>query len=366
MPQRLSRYRMPLAAVALVVVATLAGAVAGIAQPKGVRKVTFAFASKTVPPLAVNLAIGEYLGYYKEEGLTVEIIALGSNANVHAALDQKKVDFGVGVPSFQIPLAARGERLAGINFYEYTYPFKWDWAVKPDSPIRRLGDLKGKSLGVANFGTQEQVIGKAMLAAAGLDGDKDVTWTAVGEGTTSGLALQKGAVDAVIYYDTGFGQWQAAGIAFRFLPRPGGIPLIGGFYVQARPDTLKQDRAAAVGFARGVAKGTVFALENPDAAVQIFLRMFPEARAQGLSEAENVKKMLVTLERRMQMWKPYDPKQTQWGFIPEHEWVDEIAFLGLKSKVQDPKQFFTNSLIEDVNRFDPEKVKAQARSFKLN
>jgi NitT/TauT family transport system substrate-binding protein len=365
MIDRLPR-RRALAMAALIVLAALGAVASATAQPKGLRKVTFAFASKTVPPLAINLAIGESLGYYKEEGLTVDIIALGSNANVNAALDQKKIEFAVGVSAFQIPLAAKGERLAGVNYYEYTYPFKWDWAVKPDSPIKTLADLKGKSLGVANFGTQEQVIGKAMLAAAGVDGEKDVTWTAVGEGTTSGLALQKGAIDAVIYYDTGFGQWQAAGIPFKFLPRPANIPMIGGFYIQARPEFLKQDRQAAVGFARGVAKGTVFALENPDLAARIYLRMFPEARAQGLGEDQNVKKLLATLQRRMEMWKPYDPKQKLWGFIPEREWVDEIAFLGVKAKVQDPKQFFTNALIEEINRFDPEKIKAHARTFKLN
>jgi hypothetical protein len=44
---------------------------------------------------------------------------------------------------------------------------------------------------------------------------------------------------------------------------------------------------------------------------------------------------------------------------------DEIAFLGPKAKVSEPRQFFTNELIEEINRFQPAKIRAQAKGCQV-
>ena len=40
-------------------------------------------------------------------------------------------------------------------------------------------------------------------------------------------------------------------------------------------------------------------------------------------------------------------------------------FLGLEDQVKDTSRFFTNALIDDVNAFDAETIRRQAREFKL-
>ena len=102
------------------------------------------FGIKSVNPIVINILIAEGLGYYKEEGLQFTPAALGTNANVQIALDKGDIEFGVGTPSFQFPLFAKGQLPAIVNYYEYTYPYKWDIAVKPDSGIQKYEDLKGK------------------------------------------------------------------------------------------------------------------------------------------------------------------------------------------------------------------------------
>ena len=44
--------------------------------------------------------------------------------------------------------------------------------------------------------------------------------------------------------------------------------------------------AAAVALAQGYAKGTVFALNNPEAAIRILWEVFPQTRSPGKSEAD--------------------------------------------------------------------------------
>ena len=74
-------------------------------------------------------------------------------------------------------------------FYQYTYPYKWDIAVKPGSPIKSYADLKGKKIGVSDFGGTEYPVTKNVLKALGLDPEKDVNWVSVGNGTPAGVAL---------------------------------------------------------------------------------------------------------------------------------------------------------------------------------
>lgn len=328
-------------------------------------KIKFAFATKSVSPIVINIVIPEKLGFYAEEGMSVECIPLGSNQAVMAGLDAKRVEFGVGVPSFQLPLVANGDKLPAINFYEYTYPFKWAMAVKPDSPVKMLADLKGKKIGVTGFGLSEYPIGKAVMTLAGMDPEKDVTWLAVGEQTRAGQALDRDEIDALFYYDTGFGAIEAAGIRMRYIDLPDNVPKVGGLYLSAPSVMLKEHRNWAVGLGRGVAKASLFIRTNPEAAAYTFLQMFPEAAPRGKSPEEQVNAILNPVLKRMPLYVSYDKTQKQWGRISPKEWLEELHFSGLEDKIKDTTSFFDNELIDDINKFDAQKVIAQARAFKL-
>src|SRR5947209_2948738 len=105
-----------------------------ILRAQELRKLRMGFGRKCVNTNVLNVLIGEGLGYNREEGFTLVPRPLGANANVQIALDKGDLEFGVGTPSFQLPLYAKGELPPIVNFYEYTYPYKWDVAVKPETP----------------------------------------------------------------------------------------------------------------------------------------------------------------------------------------------------------------------------------------
>src|SRR5262245_34373415 len=89
----------------------------------------FAVGLKPMGPAVINTMIGEVLGYNAQEGFTIKPLALGTNANVLIAIDKGDVDIGIGVPSFGLPLLAKVEWQGALNYYQYTYPYKWDVAV---------------------------------------------------------------------------------------------------------------------------------------------------------------------------------------------------------------------------------------------
>lgn len=336
-------------------------AMPSIVRAQELRKIRMGFGIKSVNPIIINILISEGLGYTKEEGLQFTPLALGTNSNAQIAVDKGDTEFAVGTPSFQFPLFAKGQLPPIVNFYEYTYPYKWDVAVKPDSPVQKYEDLKGKKIGVSDLGTTDYPVTRAVLQNIGIDPDKDVQWLSVGAGVTAGVALQRGVIDALAYFDTGFGQIDAAGIGMRMLPRPKNIPLIGGLFLSAKDSFLKENRKVAVGFGRAVNKASEFLLANPEAGARAFLKMYPETAPRGASEADAVKSVLLAAQRRVPLYRP-PYENTKMGFIREEELLTDAKFQGLD--IKNIKPLYTNDMIDEINDYDHAKIIEQAKSYK--
>ena len=343
-------------------------AVAGFAAPSVLRaqeltKISMGFGIKSINPIIINILIGEGLGYYKDEGLQFTARPLGTNSNAQIAVDKGDTQFAVGTSSFQMPLFARHQLPKIVNFYEYTYPYKWDVAVLPDSPLKTYELLKGKKIGVSDLGTTDYPVTRAVIHNIGLDPDKDIQWIAVGAGVTAGVALERGVIDALAYFDTGFGQIEAASIPLRMLPRPKNVPLIGGLFLSAMEEYIKANRKICVGFARGVAKSSEFLLANPEAGAKVFLKLYPETAPRGASQAEAVRSVLFAAKRRIPLYRPPYP-DTKMGFIHEDELIREAKFLGL-DLIKDVKPLFTDDMIDEINNFDRAKIIDEAKNYKI-
>jgi len=332
-----------------------------IAGAQSLRTLKFGVGLKSMSATVINGVIGEALGYNKAEGFTLTAQALGTNANVQIATSRGDVDIGIGVPSFGLPLLAKHEWGPLLNFFEYTYPYKWDVVVKPGSRIKGYQDLKDKRIGVSNFGATEYPVTRNVLNTLGIDPDRDVKWVAVGGGVPAGVALQNGAIDALAYFDTGFGQIEASGIALDFLPRPASIPLIGGQFLMARKETIDKDHKLVVGLGRSVAKASRFILANPAAGARVFLEMYPETAPRGSTTEQAVKAVVQTISRRIKLYLPPYPG-AKMGSINVKEFETEAKMDNLK--IDDFGAFFTNGLIDEINDFDAAKIEADARAYK--
>lgn len=342
--------------------ATIATTQPRLAFAQSLPKLKFGMGTKTMNASTINMVIGEGLGYNKQEGFSIEPVPLGSSTNIFIGLDKGDLAFGVGAPSFQLPLFAKGELPPIVNFYEYTYPYKWDVAVQPDATYKSYEDLRGKKIGISGFGTTDYPVTRAVFQNLRIDPDRDVQWVAVGEGTTAGVALQRGSIDALAYFDTGFGQLEAAGMAMRILPRPQSVPMIGGFFVSARTDQLQKNRKLAIGFGRSGAKATEFILANPQAGAKVLLDMYPDLAPRAVAPDVALKTVLAPVLRRMQLYRPPYPN-LKMGAIQEEELQREAEFLSLK--IASVKPLYTNDLIDEINDFDRKAIIEQAKAYKV-
>lgn len=345
-----------------IAVAAFAG-VALQAQGEELQKLKLGFGTKVLSPMIANILIPEFLGYYREEGLSLEFVPLGPNSVVMEQISSKRVDFATAVPAVQVPVVAKGEKLPTVNFFEFTYPFKYALAVSPGSKINSFADIKGKTVGVSSFGLTDFAVFKQILTRNNMDPNKDVTLLAVGEGPPGGQALERGKIDALFNYDTQFGQIEAVGIKLRYVKLPDNVPHVGGLYLTARPEMLREHRKWAVGVGRAVAKAQVFIRENPRAAAYAFLQMFPEAAPKASTLDQQLDAIMLPIVKRQEFFSSYDKSVTKWGQLSAAEFKEEVDFMGLSDKITDTSQFFTNDLIGEINDFDAEKIRKQARDF---
>jgi NitT/TauT family transport system substrate-binding protein len=239
--------------------------------------------------------------------------------------------------------------------------------VPTDSPIKTLADLKGKKIGVQAMASAGYPVVRAIAASEGLDPDTDISVIVVGEGAQAAALVRSKQVDALSLYDVQYALIESAGVPLRRLeakqidryPSNGFIAL---------DETLEKNRAQAVALAQGYAKGTVFAIANPEAAVRILWEVFPLTKATGKDEATALRDDVKAIEARIVNWKLDKAGVTHWG---ENSMANYDAYLDFLLKWQVIKQkpavgdVVTNGLLTDIDKFDPDAVTAQARGYKF-
>lgn len=325
--------------------------------------VSFTINSKVLPAGIANLWVGDYLGYFKDEGLRPDWWTSEGAGQTFQLLVAGRVDMTVGVQDPILLRAAKGEDPPLVMLYNYNRGVIYQLAVKPDSPIRQPAELKGKRIGILSLGHPALTYAKLVLKDAGLNPETDVEFLAVGQGASAGRALYDRQVDALAYWDFHWLQLETLGTPVRTLPQPPFIQRIqAGHAITVRRDFLQRHRRDLVGFLRAVAKGTVFALESPEAAAWIHFQMFPVAKPKGIEEDVALARAAAELRvRGPLLQRDVGPSHLFGEFIPE-AWTAYARFLGAEG-VQ-PARFYTNELIAEVNQFDPAPIQQAARTFR--
>ena len=109
------------------------------------------------------------------------------------------------------------------------------------------------------------------------------------------------------------------------------------------------------------AKGFLFAFNNPEAAIRLHWRLHPESKPKGKAEEEALREQLYLVKLRLPLYTFDDLTDRRWGAYTREEWATWARILGVDDKVKDLGAFHTNTHVEEINRFDPRKIEADAR-----
>ncbi|KAA9381544.1 ABC transporter substrate-binding protein [Microbispora cellulosiformans] len=344
------------------------GGVAAAPSSGGKTKVTYVTTAAVPGSTQIALfAVPTAMKYFEEEGLDVTLQTTnGSTAalQVIAAGDALATNAEVVSTMAAVQKGVDVRTVGSINT-----SFPWKIGVPEGSKISTAADLKGKKIGIISLASGSNLFTRSFLQQNGLNPDTDVQLLPVGQGAQAKAALDSHQVDALALYAELFAQLEMSGSSFTYLQNPplfDGMPSIA---FTARADDLTDARKDVLTrYMRAAYKGLMFAAVNPEAAVEMGTKVFPQIA--GPNASPQKKKELVTL---MKAWLSTSSPQSgdpstwpDWGVLTEeglNKAAEYAVSTGQVAKKPVPSEVWNGSLVTEVNKFDKAALIKQARDY---
>ncbi|MGH7873639.1 MAG: ABC transporter substrate-binding protein [Candidatus Binatia bacterium] len=205
--------------------------------------------------------VAKYQGYFKDEGLDVEVLQMNANVSV-AALAAGNVDYNLILQSVVtanlrgLPLKIAGILIERPNHVVVAHP-----------SIQKFSDLKNKKIAISSFGSLVDILARLTAAHFNLDPRSDVQYVAAGSSSARVAQLQAGVVQAAFVTPPGNLRAEAAG--FKTLLRIRDLfpfPVNG---IGLTEQKLKNNRDEVKKIVRSLLRANRYIINNPKGAVKI-------------------------------------------------------------------------------------------------
>ena len=325
-------------------------------------------------PRGLNVGWSPYFlalekGFFKAEGIDeIEIVKFKGSAILLPQVVNKSVD--IGSPNADIPIISQQpgrDAMPLTFFYNLMRASVWEIAVPAASPVKKLADLKGKTIGVGGMTWANIPTTKAMLKGAGLEVGKSVELKAVGLGGPAFRAFTSGEIQALNLYDAAHAQLEQSGTKIRRLKLPAEFTnLFSTGFVTHRDNITKKAKLLA-GFGRALAKGTEACYANVKACVKAYYAHNPAARPKAGQEAKKMAKDITILMARGKSYLSFGGGDRVYGQYPENAFANYVKVLhaqgGVKTLDIPVKKLFTNRFVAKFNDFDKAALRAKAKTW---
>ena len=197
---RAARILIALAFVSIVAAASTAGAQSRNQQTQTVSKpVRLAVGGK--PALFyLPLTVTEQLGYFKDEGLDVQISDFSGGARALQSLIGGSADVVAGAFDHTIQMQAKGQPIVGVVELGQFPGFVLAVRTALAAAYRGPADLKGMKIGITAPGSSTHFMARYLMTQAGLKED-DASFIGVGSSASAVASVQRGEVDALVHVD---------------------------------------------------------------------------------------------------------------------------------------------------------------------
>lgn len=341
---------------------------AGVAGAQGVlQKITMLHSQPVITAtFAYSSSLPVYLGYFREEGLDVEVSPMAGATQAMQMVVGGRADFAVGNPSGAMIAIQKG---ADVRFF-YT-SIRGDifgLGLPGDSGLKTLADLKGKTIGVSSFASGGTNYAKGLMKTIGLESGKDYDLVEIGVRARALGAYRSRQVQAFSLWDEEYASMSQNGVPMTgIIKDPRANTHIAGSIVAKNEDYTKR-RQVLIGVARAMAKAQAFQDANPEATVRIHWKVYPNtAPKDGITDA-TVKREAQILAVRKAITVRNSMGTNRWGDVPKDLMEKFQAYLVQTDVVPqaiDVNRYYTNDLIAEINKFDEAAIIRQAREYRL-
>ena len=146
------------------------------------------------------ISIAESLGYFKDEGLDVEIIDFQGGSRSLQAVVGGSADVVSGAFEHTLAMQARGQAMQAFVLQGRAPQCVFAVSKKTMPNFKSMADLKGKKIGVTAPGSSSHAIAIFILRNAGIE-PKDVSFIGVGASAAAVAAMRAGQIDAFVNLD---------------------------------------------------------------------------------------------------------------------------------------------------------------------
>jgi len=228
-------------------------------------------------PVFYPFSVARKLGYFADEGLSVNVQRTNGSSYVTQQLLAGKIDYGIANGPTDIIAFTKNPDIRVPVCYQNRLVYHIE--VLADSPIQSVSDLKGKILGTTEVGSGEYPYAEAALHDVGLTPNTDVKFLPIGDGSAETVdALKNHKVDAYISEGLEFQLMSMnSGLQFRDITPNYFLGIAGSCFVTTKQ--VLEDPAKAkvfIGIARAFVKGATFGKANQQAAAAIVCADLPQ------------------------------------------------------------------------------------------
>ena len=290
-----------------------------------------------------GFALGKDKGYYKEQGINLDIRSGNGSGSAHRLVANGDSTFSYGSCASMTNLAAQGAPLISVAVIDAMGTEAI--IVRPDAGVKAIGDLKGKALlTTANAGVN--TFFPLVLKNAGL-AESDVTITNVPDGALVSSYLQSagGAVGILGGLDDKPAEIKANGgadpVAFPYSDY--GVNQVG-YCIVAHKDTIAKNPDLVKRFVAATIAAYKETEKNPDAAVASMADIVGGSMAEDAGKAQARAVLDVTLG----VLYSKGNKDKVLGLNVASDWDDMLALMknynDLKTD-QPATAFYTNDFL---------------------
>ncbi len=306
-----------------------------------------------VPRSAVfyPLVVGEALGYFKEEGVKVQLLPSDTSIPYVAFVQNGQADLAMLDQNETINAVIAGAKINTV--YEVMQNAPEGIAVSSEGDIKSISDLVGTTVGLVS--DRDRGFLQAALSIAGHSID-DVKTVVLGEsGPTLAAAIRDQTVSAISGSVFDWATLQAAGI---------GLDLITPDELLASPANtfamdsgkIEEKREAMEGFMRAWSKGMYVSTFNTEVVEKMLRMAVPEEwedEAAGKSLLEGVIPMNISVTERL-------------GDVQTDVWTNiqpRLLSSGAIEKEVDVSTFLNDTYIDAANDFDRAEVAEEVKAW---
>lgn len=321
------------------------------------KEVTFLLAFKpSISFLPIHLA--DELGYFEDEGLDVSVEESTGSSFAVQQVAAGQAEAGISIDTAVIFGASSSPTYRAIYEF-YAEPFQHVY-VPAASDVESLADLSGKVVGVNDLGGGEALAARLYLAGAGVDAETDARLEAVGfDEPVHVQSLEDGRVDAVVVTPDSTAAYDLLDFEYKCISCETDTELSGGAIVVS--DAVFEDKEMTIGIGRALAKATLFAASNPDAALDVMSEVTP-AQFEDPAHAEILMNTVIETS--------FNPGDGPYGEMNEDAWQNRMDLMlevgsdttELAAPV-DLDRLVRNDYVEDYNDFDHAAVEEEAKSY---